>query len=190
MYRDGKGVPQDYEKAVMWFRKAAEQGDALGQASLGCMYHLGKGIPQDYAKAYAFYNLAAAQGNKTATKNRTIIIKEMSQQQISKAQELSAQLQYKIDNPTRASEENISTNTSQIKSTGTGFIITKDGYIVTCHHIIHGADSIQVKVASATYSAELVHADKYNDLALLKISGKVNSSCKCTTWCLPEHFMW
>jgi predicted PurR-regulated permease PerM len=27
MYEYGKGVPQDYKKAVKWFRKAAEQGD-------------------------------------------------------------------------------------------------------------------------------------------------------------------
>ena len=29
MYLDGKGVPKDLEEAVKWFRKAADQGDAL-----------------------------------------------------------------------------------------------------------------------------------------------------------------
>ena len=34
-YYNGQGVPQDYEQAVAWYRKAAEQGDADAQFSLG-----------------------------------------------------------------------------------------------------------------------------------------------------------
>jgi TPR repeat protein len=40
--RPGLGVAQDYAKAVRWYRKAAEQGDA--QAKLGFMYHEGQGV--------------------------------------------------------------------------------------------------------------------------------------------------
>ena len=32
MYIDGKGVPQDYQQAVTWFTKAAEQGHASAQS--------------------------------------------------------------------------------------------------------------------------------------------------------------
>ena len=31
MYEDGRGVTQDYQEAVKWYRKAAEQGDAEAQ---------------------------------------------------------------------------------------------------------------------------------------------------------------
>jgi uncharacterized protein len=34
MYYDGKGVPQDYAEAARWYRKAAEQGDALAQSMI------------------------------------------------------------------------------------------------------------------------------------------------------------
>ena len=34
MYRDGQGVPQDDAQAAAWFRKAAEQGDAVAKQAL------------------------------------------------------------------------------------------------------------------------------------------------------------
>ena len=42
MYQKGLGVTQDYTEAVNWYRKAAEQGNAQGQANLGDMYELVK----------------------------------------------------------------------------------------------------------------------------------------------------
>src|SRR5205807_420797 len=35
MYREGRGVPRDDAEAVRWYRKAAEQGDAMAQHALG-----------------------------------------------------------------------------------------------------------------------------------------------------------
>ena len=37
MYPDGQGVPQDYEAAAAWYRKAAEQGNKWAQYLLGLM---------------------------------------------------------------------------------------------------------------------------------------------------------
>ena len=45
MYDQGRGAARDEAEAVRWFRKAAEQGLALGQASLGAMYVEGRGSP-------------------------------------------------------------------------------------------------------------------------------------------------
>jgi tol-pal system protein YbgF len=56
-------------------------------------------------------------------------------------------------------------------SFGTGFIITKNGYVITCHHIIERADLITVQIADRIYQAQLILEDPYNDLALVKISG-------------------
>ena len=69
MYLNGEGVPQDYSKAVQWFRKAADQGDAGAQTNLGVMYNQGKGVPQDYAQAMQWYRKAADQGNAWAQSN-------------------------------------------------------------------------------------------------------------------------
>ena len=46
--------------------KAAEQGDAEAQTSLGLMYDNGKGVPQDYAEAVKWYRKAAEQGHLAA----------------------------------------------------------------------------------------------------------------------------
>jgi len=51
MYDNGKGIPQDYIKAVQWYTEAAKQGDAGAQLFLGVMYYSGKGVPQDYKEA-------------------------------------------------------------------------------------------------------------------------------------------
>ena len=45
MYRQGHGVPQDYAQAAVWYRKAAEQGDAGAQFNLGTMCYSGRGVP-------------------------------------------------------------------------------------------------------------------------------------------------
>ena len=62
MYLEGKGVPQDYGKALKWFRGAAAKGFAGAQYYLGFMYERGKGVGQDYGTALKWYRLAADQG--------------------------------------------------------------------------------------------------------------------------------
>ena len=58
-------------------------------------------------------------------------------------------------------------------SSGSGFIVTADGYIVTNYHVVEGASSIAVDMYNGdTYKAALVGGDPDYDLAVLKIEGK------------------
>lgn len=58
------------------------------------------------------------------------------------------------------------------RASGSGVIITKDGYIVTNNHVIENADEINVTLTNKkSYKAELIGADPSSDLAVLKISG-------------------
>lgn len=58
-------------------------------------------------------------------------------------------------------------------ATGSGVVITQDGYIVTNNHVIDNASKIEVTLNDKrTFIAELVGADKTTDLALLKIDEK------------------
>jgi len=58
-------------------------------------------------------------------------------------------------------------------SVGSGFIISKDGYIVTNHHVIDGADRIVVRLNDRReYDATVIGSDSRSDLALLKIEEK------------------
>lgn len=51
-----------------WFRKAAEQGNAVGQFYLGLCYSTGTGVPLSYKEAAYWYRKAAEQGNHDAQK--------------------------------------------------------------------------------------------------------------------------
>jgi Do/DeqQ family serine protease len=55
--------------------------------------------------------------------------------------------------------------------TGSGVIISPDGYIITNSHVIKNADKIEVTTNSnQTFDAELIGSDDKNDIALLKIN--------------------
>jgi TPR repeat protein len=56
-------VPPDYDKAMEWLRKAAEQGFPHAQSGLGMLYDNGQGTSQDYAEAAKWYRKAADQGD-------------------------------------------------------------------------------------------------------------------------------
>src|SRR4051812_18815568 len=56
-------------------------------------------------------------------------------------------------------------------SMGTGFIISGDGYVLTNHHVIDGADSITVRLSDRReFTAKVVGSDEQSDVALLKIA--------------------
>ncbi len=53
---------------------------------------------------------------------------------------------------------------------GSGFILSADGYVVTNHHVIDGADEVLVKLNDRSeYKAKVIGSDKRSDVALLKI---------------------
>ena len=55
-------------------------------------------------------------------------------------------------------------------SSGSGFILTEDGYVITNFHVVENATDIDVVMHDGTeYTAELVGKDSSNDLAVLKI---------------------
>ena len=61
-------------------------------------------------------------------------------------------------------------NTRPVVSTGSGFIISEDGYLLTNNHVIEDADEITVSLGDRReYIAEVIGADERSDVALLKI---------------------
>ena len=61
-YASGQGVPQDYAKALQYYKQAAAANDALAQYNIGLLYETGRGVPQDLPGAVGFYLQAAKQG--------------------------------------------------------------------------------------------------------------------------------
>ncbi len=65
---------------------------------------------------------------------------------------------------------NIYGQVSQTASSGSGFIISEDGYVVSNYHVVEGAQRLRVIMSDSTeYEAKLVGYDSVNDLAVLKI---------------------
>lgn len=59
------------------------------------------------------------------------------------------------------------------RASGSGVLISEDGYIVTNNHVIDGADDINITLANKrSYKATLVGADPSTDIAVVKVEGK------------------
>ena len=62
---------------------------------------------------------------------------------------------------------------SDAAASGSGFVLSADGYVVTNHHVVDGATSISVNFANGrTVPALLVGSDAINDIALLKVAAE------------------
>ena len=60
-----------------------------------------------------------------------------------------------------------------VPGSGSGVILTEDGYIATCAHVVEGAKSVKVTLNDDTsYDATIVGTDKKNDIAIIKIEAK------------------
>jgi uncharacterized protein len=68
-YDNGLGVPKSYKDAVLWYRKATEQGHAIAQTNLAVCYENGEGVPRDRGRAIELYRLSAKQGYTIAIDN-------------------------------------------------------------------------------------------------------------------------
>jgi len=66
MYRIGLGVDENYLTAVIWYRKAAEQGYATAQNNFGLVYRKRLGVDENYTTTVISYHKASEQGNAHA----------------------------------------------------------------------------------------------------------------------------
>lgn len=62
-YDVGYGTTINYQKAVYWYQKAADQGNAYGIGNMGCMYKYGKYVKRNYAKAIKMLKEGGDKGN-------------------------------------------------------------------------------------------------------------------------------
>ena len=68
-YAEGKGMYQDYQKALYYYQKAADLGSSNACNNLGVMYNSGKGVERNYSLAVKYYQKSADLGNAVACNN-------------------------------------------------------------------------------------------------------------------------
>ncbi|MBQ6064660.1 MAG: Do family serine endopeptidase [Prevotella sp.] len=76
-------------------------------------------------------------------------------------------------NPGQGGTRKQQVQTPKKTATGSGVIISNDGFIVTNNHVVEGADELTVTLNdNREFSARIIGTDKNTDLALIKIDGK------------------
>lgn len=175
-YQYGHGVTKDETEAVKWYRKAADQGLALAQLNLGNCYHNGEGVVKNPIESYKWSLLAAAKGNETAKQNVSKDERLLTPAQRAEGQRLAqeweaafAARQAGPDSERGSTTHPKAGNTPKI--TGTGFLITRNGYLVTNYHVLKGCGKVRVQTSAGLLDAAIIRVDATSDLALLKVSG-------------------
>ncbi len=171
-YERGDGVVKDYVEAVKWVRKAAEQGDASAQYNLGVCYARGDGVPKDFVEAYKWWLLVAGQGDETAKKVMALFEKGLSREQIAEGQKLARNFKPREVPSTGSDSSGAGIARTRPESSGTGFFITEDGYLITNQHVAGSGAQVRLVTTAGLISAKVVKVDAANDLALLKAEGK------------------
>jgi TPR repeat protein len=109
MYANGRGVKRNYAEALKWWRRAAEQGYASAQFSLGLMYEKGDGVAQDFVEAHKWYLIAASRFPTSDPVNSAIarefgksLAARMAPQPVAEAQRRAREWQPTFETPVRA----------------------------------------------------------------------------------------
>jgi TPR repeat protein len=85
LYEQGKGVAQDYGKAISYYEEAAYRRFAPAQLALGKMNELGLGTQVDLVTAQVWYGLAEDQGNAAAGSSANALKSKMTPDQVQEA---------------------------------------------------------------------------------------------------------
>lgn len=192
-YEMGRGTEADIVQAIALYRKAAEKGEAMAHASLGMHYLNGNGVLQDDRKACYHILIAGALGlNVPSTSGQINFLRKerLSVAEYNEAQRLAnewiKEFQARsMDGPTKELGFSKTPQEATLSGTGSGFVISPDGYFLTCAHVVENGDTIKVQVGANTYPAKLVRADVHNDVALLKLDGS-NFQHLALSLSLPE----
>lgn len=158
-------------------KKKQHRGGAWVVALALCFAILGGAIGGGTVWLLTHNNTTSAGGSSSTTiqqgrhENVTVDINEIETGKLMTAAEVYAK---NVNSTVGIQTSIISTNLWGQQTTsaasGSGFILTADGYIVTNYHVIQNANSVTVSTyGGASYNAKIVGYDEGNDLAVLKI---------------------
>lgn len=117
--------------------------------------------------------------NSGTTENRTEqlqpdedLLDAYSRAVITAAEKISPSVVFiEVHSPVRPRRANVPRFSREARSSGSGFIFTPDGFILTNSHVVHDARSIEVTIADGSkYAADLIGDDPDTDLAVIRIN--------------------
>lgn len=158
-------------------KKKQHRGGAWVVALALCFAILGGAIGGGTVWLLTHNNTTSAGGSSSTTiqqgrhENVTVDINEIETGKLMTAAEVYAKnVNSTVGIQTSITSTNLWGQQTTSAASGSGFILTADGYIVTNYHVIQNANSVTVSTyGGASYSAKIVGYDESNDLAVLKI---------------------
>jgi S1-C subfamily serine protease len=123
-------------------------------------------------EGYKWLLLAAAQGDEIAKGNMAVADKQLTREQIAEGQKLARNFKPREVPSDGGSMSNTDIVQTHPESSGSGFFITEDGFLITNEHVVKDAVQIRLVTSAGLISAKVIKVDSANDFALLKADGK------------------
>lgn len=183
LLQSGKGVKMDEALALRYFRAAALQRLSMAQYSMGVAYLKGYGVEVSIPEGTAWMKLAAESGQEDAA----VFIEKMNYSA------LPPQLRQHVGNRVASLKSEIAATPrvrdgpepwsspkrnpgailpgGKVKWTGSGFIVTSKGHIITNQHVAPKGAKVKVITRFGAMTGEVLKSDEDNDFSLLKVEG-------------------
>ena len=164
------------KEGFRFFLLAAEQRSPFAQDRVAHHYEMGYGVPKDEIEALAWYYIAAISHAAGEYIDRDRLEKTLGRQLALLAQQRSKEILAGIESKAKPSQRNAPPNGTPSspenapKASGTGAIVSTDGYVLTAAHVVAEANGLKVVTAHGTKMAKVLRVDEANDIAVLKIA--------------------
>lgn len=172
-------LPQNNSVELQLLRQAVSEKHHVAAYMLHSKYKKGNGVMKDFLKAYAYLNIALEYSNislgergdsryskyfneNAYRKELNKLEEEMTVSHIIYAQQLSNEIITELKN------EFIKDTKKSKNTSGTGFYISKNGYMVTNQHVVDSCKAISINRDGKSIPVNLVVEDIRNDIALIK----------------------
>jgi len=164
-----------YQNPVQEMKPVKKKRTGLKIAALALACVLLGGAVGGGVAVFAMHRAAEAYQTEVNISNRTpaeVVVHEVDgKNEMSDAELYAANVNSAVSiNVTGTSGTNFFGQPVQTASAGSGFVLTKDGYIVTNYHVVENADTVKVTMYNGDeYEAKYVGGDEDYDIAVIKV---------------------
>jgi S1-C subfamily serine protease len=196
-YNEGGCVLKSITESARWTLRSAEHGNKASQIEISDHYFTGFGVSENAIEGMAWLYVAEFNSgdsyneinSRRSSEKAADIIKQIEKKipnhVLQLAQERAKVIlglitdgKSTVDSVAQGNGPAVVKNTTKPKTkpkgSGTGSIVSSNGYIVTAAHVLNGASYIEIVTPTGTFPANTESVDAANDVAILKI----DTTCK------------